>query len=353
MILRRKLIYKFLFLCIIPAISGKQLWSYYGWDLFQNQKDAKSLSLASSTIAYPMPFIGIQLINPAIQYEDSKVVSLTHQSHLGGLFNSELLSFNLNRGEKKTIPISFLYQSIGLIPDTRDILLDWGEDGIFGTQDKGEGNGILDYDERLDISKISYFSQNQFGFHISQNLKLHNFYVGAAAKILYKSILNNNGMGIGFDLGLYSNNKNFNYALTLKNVPVSLLIWNNGTIEITPLSYSFGFSKYFVVDNVKIIPLIALKGDLNNIYMDSYKLFNEIPVNILSGVEIDYKNVIKIRYGINSFEDISGGLGVKYKNIIIDYSFLTISEISTLGNNHLFTIQIPVENILTLFKKIN
>ena len=350
MILRKKLIYKFLYLFILTFVNGNQLWSYYGWDIFNNQKDAKSISLASSTIAFPTPFIGVQLVNPAIQYVDNKVISLTHQSHLGGLFSSELLSFNLSRGEKRPISISVLYQGIGSIPDTRNILLDWGEDGVFGTQDKGEGNGILDYDERLDISKITYFSQKQYGLHISQNLQINNFYFGAAAKILYKSILNNNGMGIGFDLGLYSYKKSVHYALVLKNVPLSLLIWNSGTIEKTPLSFNMGVSKYFQVNNIKFIPLLALNGNLNNIYIESYKLFNIIPFNIRFGVEIDYKSTIKIRYGINSFEDISGGLGFKYNDIVIDYSFFTISDLSKLGNNHLFTIQIPSENILKLFK---
>ena len=64
-----------------------------------------------------------------------------------------------------------LHESIDRIPDTRDMLLDFGLDGIPGTGDVGEGNGQVDEGERLDKDKLSYFSQKQTGVYLSTSWK--------------------------------------------------------------------------------------------------------------------------------------------------------------------------------------
>ena len=68
------------------------------------------------------------------------------------------------------------------------MLLDWGADGQFGTNDIGEGNGVLDEGERLDTEKLRYFDQHQFGFHGAFISKFMGIPIGIGYKLLSYSL---------------------------------------------------------------------------------------------------------------------------------------------------------------------
>ena len=59
------------------------------------------------------------------------------------MVNSDLIGFSLSNFNRP-INIILLYEGIDQIPDTRNLLLDFGLDGIPGTGDIGENNGQLD-----------------------------------------------------------------------------------------------------------------------------------------------------------------------------------------------------------------
>ena len=65
------------------------------------------------------------------------------------MINSDLIGFPINNFSRP-LNVIIIYEGIDHIPDTRNILLDFGLDGIPGSGDSGEGNGILDEGERLD-----------------------------------------------------------------------------------------------------------------------------------------------------------------------------------------------------------
>ena len=67
------------------------------------------------------------------------------------------------------------------------MLLDWGLDGQFGTNDIGEGNGRLDEGERLDQNKLSFSNQSQIGIHNSFKKTMLNQEIGIAFKVLAKN----------------------------------------------------------------------------------------------------------------------------------------------------------------------
>ena len=121
-----------------------------------------------------------------------------------------------------------MYQGIGQIPDTRNALLDWGNDGQFDTNDPGEGNGVLDEGERLDKNKLAYFSQQQIGVHGAFKAKILNKNFGIAVKFLNHHLGKYSAIGVGMDFGYISKIGNFEFASVVKNIPASGLIWSNG-----------------------------------------------------------------------------------------------------------------------------
>ena len=158
-------------------------WVNYGWELFDYVNDARSASLGTANSAYNVSTPHASIINPSHLIKIQNNVSLTHQSRFANMINSELIGFQLG-DDSDIININIIYQGISKIPDTRDMLLDWGEDGQFGTNDSGEGNGVIDPGERLDNSRIKFFSQYQLGFHSSFGSTIFGVPIGLGFKIL-------------------------------------------------------------------------------------------------------------------------------------------------------------------------
>ena len=140
---------------LIASTYGGGYWVNYGWELFEHVIDARAASMGNATTAYYFKSPTSSLRNPIFSTISLKEINLTHQSRFAGIVNSDLVSFQLDRNSH-SLQFNFLYEGIGQIPDTRFMLLDWGNDGQFGTNDFGEGNGVLDEGERLDIEKIKY-----------------------------------------------------------------------------------------------------------------------------------------------------------------------------------------------------
>ena len=175
-------------------------WVNYGWELFDYVNDARSASLGTANSAYNISTPHASIINPSHLIKIQNNVSLTHQSRFANMINSELIGFQL--GEKSDIiNINIIYQGISKIPDTRDMLLDWGEDGQFGTNDSGEGNGVIDPGERLDNSRIKFFSQYQLGIHSAFGSTIFGVPIGLGFKILSYSLDKKIGLGAGLDIG--------------------------------------------------------------------------------------------------------------------------------------------------------
>ena len=145
--------------CIICSfIYAESIWVNYGWEIFDNAGDGRALSLGNSLIADGSSPISV-LWNPA--HQDAQRIlpfSYGHQSRFAGLVSSDVLVFSYNKKIKTPLSIVILREAVSNIPDTRDLLLDWGEDGMPGTMDFGEANGGLDEGERLDFEKIKYFN---------------------------------------------------------------------------------------------------------------------------------------------------------------------------------------------------
>ena len=343
MISRRNIIAS-LFLIFNPYTLNSEVNSVsHGWGLFNRISDSRIMSLSNSTIAYPIKSSGISLVNPALSYIYNEKIGLTHQSRIAGMVNSELISFFKNISDSSWASIALLYEGISGIPDTRNALLDWGSDGIFGTFDPGENNGILDDGERLDANKISYFSQNQFGLFGAISKPYKGWKLGLGIKLLLHTLDDNYGLGTGINFGGFRSFKNgTSVGVVFYDVPSSGVLWNNGDVELTSSSFSVGIHHLFFFKKyqVAINPVYRLDILMKERTIDSRLLFNTIPIEFSGGVETIYKRKIYTRIGVYHSGTIATGLGVFWENITIDYAYLIDNSISGIDNNHLITISL-------------
>jgi len=351
--LKTKLSYKvFLIVLLISFQYGTGYWVNYGWEIFNYVTSAHVASLGNATIAYPIKSAAGSIINPFSQLKDRRKIELSHQSRYSGLINSDIIGGQILVNQKTALNFNILYEGIGSIPDTRGALMDWGLDGVIGTNDIGENNGVLDEGERLDKSKINYFSQRQIAFHSSFLRSVNNQNIGFGIKFLHYKLDNHFALGFGLDLGKNIRIKGVDYAVVLRNFPSSGLIWDQGTIEGTTPSFSFGvhlpysFKKY----PVKYHFLISIDMNTDNRDLDSRYNFGRLNLEPSYGFELKLLEKICIRLGRNKLNVITGGLGVNWSLLEIDYAFIASNFGTGLGNHHLFTISISKDILKKYFK---
>ena len=347
-ILINKLLIKFL---IISKLFSQGLWVKHGFEIFDYILDAPSVALGSANISHNTQSISSSIINPINSYNNIKFLSITHQSRFAGIVNSELLGFQLARKDK-LIKINLIYEGIGKIPDTQEMLLDWGYDGQFGTNDLGEGNGILDEGERLDIDQIRYFNQSRVGLYGAFKHKIRDMPIGFGLKMLSHSLGDHSSLGVGLDFGIEKKIKGYNLGLVLRNIPSSGIIWDNGTIEGTLPNLSIGFHAPYNFSNLKVLQIdLMARFDVKifNSHMDSQIRYYNMTYDLALGLEGTYKEKFSLRIGRDFLMNITGGIGLKWDNIIIDYAFAPTNSNKYLGNNHLITINLSYEWIIEIF----
>ena len=321
---------------------SQSYWVKYGWQAFNNAGDARILSLGGAAVTDFGTSVS-PLFNPAAS---GKVgihnLNYTHQSRLAGMINSDLLGFPI-QNFSRPLNLIIIHEGIDQIPDTRNILLDFGLDGVPGTGDIGEGNGTLDEGERLDEDKVKYFSQRQLGLHLSTSWKNNNIEFGIAVKSLFHSIGEHTGSGIGLDFGVLAVPwKNGRLGLTIRDITTSWQVWENGTIERFKPTVIAGLSQKYRFENMPLTVsgMVNIYLDGNGKSLDDDIHLGDNGANYLLGFNGVYDNKIALRLGRNAIGSTTGGIGLSWDNLSLDYAFLNEPSGSGLGASHMVSLAV-------------
>ena len=117
----------------------------------------------------------------------------------------------------------------------------------------------------------------------------------------------------------------YNLGVVIKNFPASGMMWSNGYIEGTGLSAEFGLHRLFDVfdgNALKLNTLSSIIINTSNRNLNSFFSKGHISLDISYGLELIYKKSIMLRLGQNSDTLMTGGIGVNWENLIVDYAFL-------------------------------
>jgi len=322
----------------ISCLSAESYWVRYGWQAFKNTGDAQSLALGQTQTA---AFGGAASVlqNPAHAKNPFDQYLYAHQNRFAGLVNSDLIAFPTMKRFRNPVKIVLFHEGVSQIPDTRDILLDWGLDGIPGTSDAGENNGQLDEGERLDAEKVRYFRQSQWGVHLSSTWQLNRWTIGVGMKGFFHALAEHFASGIGMDVGATSSFwKGNTIGLVLTDATTSLLVWDNGTVErfspeiFAGISQEVGFNK--IPLQFKFMTDIAL--DPFGRSLDDDLLLGKMGGRYRAGMEIQYKK-IALRFGRGLNALTSAGLGLDWGQASIHYAFTSSTQSVMLGDSHLIS----------------
>ena len=77
---------------------------------------------------------------------------------------------------------------------------------------------------------------------------------------------------------------------------------------------------------------------LSNTNIDSQIRYKNFSIEDAYGLECIYQKNTMIRFGRNTNNDTTGGIGLRWKNFGIDYAFICTLNNSALGNHHLISL---------------
>ncbi|HBN45101.1 MAG TPA: hypothetical protein DD389_01370 [Candidatus Marinimicrobia bacterium] len=326
---------------LFSALTAESYWVRYGWQAFKNAGDAQSLSLGQSQTASYHGAASV-LQNPAHAHRIYDRYLYAHQNRFAGLVNSDLVAFPTLKRFRNPVKTVLFHEGVSHIPDTRNVLLDWGHDGIPGTGDAGEDNGQLDEGERLDADKVSYFRQSQWGVHFSSSWMWKQWSLGIGLKGFFHSLAEHYASGIGLDIGATRSFWEGNsVGLVITDATTSLLVWDNGTVErFTPeifagIAQTYEFEKLPI--RIKFMADVAINPFGKS--PDDDLQMGEIGGRYRGGLELKYDR-LAVRFGRGLNALTSAGLGMDWGQSAIHYAFITASRSSFLGDSHLISFSL-------------
>ncbi len=332
----------FVILLISNLLFSKTDWRRYGWQIYDNAGDARSIAMGNTTIADEH---GVSVLwNPAISgSENYRNFTFGHQSRFSGIIQSDLISFPFSTKNDRTFNILLLHESVAKIPNTQNLLLDWGLDGVPNTGDIGENNGYVDEGERLNNENISYFNQHQVGVQLSTQFVLYGFDFGIAVKSLFHTLGDNFGSGIGLDIGMMKSfRNNSTIGLSIHNLVPGLIVWDSGYIELSKPLIIAGIAQSVNLSKIPIelIMLSDVIFDVSNKSLSDDFCVGSTGGNWRVGAEISYNKKVDIRLGRSQYGFYSTGLGISWTNFELNYAYQLNSKSVDLGTNHVLSFTI-------------
>ena len=227
------------------------------------------------------------------------------------------------------VAISLMRLGTDQIPFTReDGFYDYGPDGVPGTGDPGEGNGVWDPGEPVDASAVAMRSEGDYALLAGVSIPVsRNFAWGVGVKFLHQDIGGYTNFGFGADIGFkYSPGPDLTFGLSVLDVTGTHLQWSTGFRESKVPSLRAG-SAYRVPLWKDRVNLLAT-GDLEVRFegANSSALFSINPISFDPhlGVEISAWDHFFARLGLDR-TDFCAGAGLKIYKFGVDYAFVASS----------------------------
>ena len=263
-------------------------------------------------------------------------ISLMHSEQFGDLVNYDYGAVAIPYGNDMSFGLSIIRLGVDGIPDTRNALYD------------ANGDGVVDINsDRLDYSKITEFSDQDWAFYLSF-AKRHseNFYWGVSVKIIHRDIAEYYANGIGFDIGAYySPMENLFVGANIQDVTTTLVAWKTGRNELISPTAKLGTAYRLNILGGTVTPALDLDIRFENRRSSAYGNLGTISFDSHLGLEYTFKNLFSIRGGYNDVKQFTVGAGIKLPKLNIDYSFARFSqsEIDRLPDSHRISLILTLE----------
>ena len=343
------------------AGSSKDATPKYSNEFLNIGVSARSFGMGATAVSF-VDDVTAGFWNPA-GLNDLKVdhqLSLMHSSYFGGLANYDYAGFATSIDEESKIAISIVRFSVDKIPDTR-LLIDV--------------NGAIRYDN------IEFFASADYGFFLSYARKLSfldNTKAGGNLKVIHRTVGPfSKAWGFGFDFGLQRLYKNWNFGVVAKDALGTYNAWSHNTAEVEEVYALTG--NEIPINSLEItLPRLVLGASRTFSITDQFGLLTSVDLDLTfdgkrntlvrtellsidpkAGLELDFRKIGFFRLGVSQFQKIKDfdettswtfqpnmGLGLKVKELTIDYALTDIGDLAPGLFSHVFSVKVDfnVEN---------
>jgi hypothetical protein len=294
--------------------------------------------------------------NPAglLAMQTDQQLMLMHTSYFAGIANYDFGAFAIKSQDSSALAISMIRFSVDDIPDTRFLF---------------DANGAINYD------RIQFFSASDYALFLSYARRLKilggvNF--GANVKVIHRLVGSfSRAWGFGLDAGVQKKVGNWYLGISGKDVFTTFNAWSHNvdelrdvyqatnndlpvsTVEITlprwilGAAYRWDISSQFSLLTTTDVQL-TFDGKRNTLLAS-----NLVSVDPMGGVEVGFRDLVFLRYGVNQFQEIerlygskswsmqmSGGIGLKLRELSIDYALTDLGDQAAGLYSHVFSIKV-------------
>lgn len=228
--------------------------------------------------------------------------------------------------------------SVDHIPDTRSALLDWGLDGIPGTGDEGEGNGILDPGEHLNYDEVTYHNSGITTLSLGTELKeIYGFKTGLTVNGIYMNLIAENGFGLSFDLHGYRSGKHVKSIYALRQLPFAVTAFTDGSVQMYSPHIEASWVYPLSLGSFSFMPGLTAR------YFPGYERnegFNPGKAGNLSlrpALLLDYHSTLRVGTSYDERNTLSVFTQLILKPLTLEYAFRMHSH-SILGSSHLVAV---------------
>ena len=286
-----------------------------------------------------------------------------HTEQFGGVAKFDYLGAILPlSNQNRKFGVSFIRFGIDDIPNTLSLF---------------ESDGSINYDNVVPFSSADYAFLGSFSQKLTT--KKGDLYVGGNAKVVYRQIGSfANSWGFGLDAALLYFGKKWRIGLVVKDATNTFNAWSFSlsdaekdvlsitgnelpinSVEKTSPQISLGIARPFPInDNWDLLvemDWIATTDGKRNTLISA----DPISLDLAFGMELDFKDLLYFRFGVNNFQKESNfdtdnfltiqpnlGVGLKIQQFKIDYAFTDIGEQRNQTYSHVISL------IYTLKSKI-
>ncbi len=301
--LRRHRTRRSLRIAVLLLLAATPLWgAKYAGESFSLGANARALALGGGYTALSGDASGIYY-NPAglAQLVGNQAV-LLHSETFGSLINHDFVAV-----ARPTI-MSGKEGGLGL--------------GIYRVG--GGGIKLTEWDADLgrpvvieEVGHYDYLLQAGGGLKLSQKFRL-----GAAAKIIIRSLGNESGYGLGIDLGAqYQLSNSLGFGLTILNATSSFLSYDNGERESILPAVRLGGAFRRQMSSFSLL----LTGETEVLFEGRQQAaqvwMNDLSADFRFGGELGFHEVIFFRAG-SDIGKLTMGVGLRFNRFVVDGAFL-------------------------------
>ncbi|HCY46929.1 MAG TPA: hypothetical protein DHU89_09600 [Flavobacteriales bacterium] len=310
--------------------------------------------------------------NPAglVDIEDEFQGAVMHSEYFAGIAKYDYLGLAKSIDDKSSVGFSVIRFGVDDIPNTTQLI---------------DAQGNLDYD------RVTTFSAADYGFIFSyaRRLKKTGVSFGTNAKIIYRRIGDfSNAFGFGIDAAINYDYKKYRFSAVGRDITTTVNSWNTDLGEEVEEIFTLTGNEIPGKSLEVTLPRLILAAKRHTAISKKLNLVTEIDLNFTTdgrrntviqsdnfsvdptfGLDLGYKDKLFIRGGIGNIQEASSlvpidlsaeepsneevitsewtfqpnfGLGLKLKNITLDYALTDIGNASDALYSNVFSIRLSL-----------